>query len=81
VRFLKACWKPSKSVQPPAPSQRAALQAEALESRELLSASPLPVLMVLPNRDFYYSEYSSTRPALDGGEYDIATGSYRSAGR
>ena len=29
------------------------------------SSSPLPVLMVLPNQDFYYREYSETRRSLE----------------
>jgi putative intracellular protease/amidase len=29
------------------------------------SSSPLPVLMVLPNQDFYYREYSDTRGSLE----------------
>lgn len=32
-------------------TKRTALQLEALEARDVLSASPLPVLMVLPNQD------------------------------
>lgn len=36
--------------------QRSNLQLECLEAREVLTASPLPVLMVLPNRDYYHSQ-------------------------
>ena len=35
---------------------RRLLGLESLESRLVLSASPLPVLMVLPNTDFYYRD-------------------------
>ena len=39
---------------------------EALESRHLLAADPLPVLMVLADRqDFYYREYVETRIGLE----------------
>ena len=37
-----------------------------LESRDLLAADPLPVLMVLADRqDFYYREYGETRIGLE----------------
>jgi len=39
-----------------------------LESRDLLAADPLPVLMVLADRqDFYYREYGETRIGLEAG--------------
>jgi putative intracellular protease/amidase len=39
---------------------------EALESRDLLAADPLPVLMVLADRqDFFYREYGETRISLE----------------
>ncbi len=39
---------------------------EQLEKREVFSADPLPVLMVLADRqDFYYREYAETRQALE----------------
>lgn len=40
--------------------------AEALEVRRVLSASPLPVLMVIADQsDFYYQEYGDTRASLE----------------
>lgn len=47
--------------------QRSArLGVEALEARELLTASPLPVLMVVADqRDFFYKEYADTRLSLE----------------
>jgi putative intracellular protease/amidase len=48
---------------------------EKLESRHLMAADPLPVLMVLADqRDFYYQEYGDTRLALEaaGLEVDVA---------
>lgn len=42
-----------------------ALQVEALERREVMSASPLPVLLVIADQqDFYFKEYNDTRNAL-----------------
>jgi putative intracellular protease/amidase len=42
------------------------LRVEALESRDLMSANPLPVLLVLADqRDFYYREYHDTRLSLE----------------
>jgi putative intracellular protease/amidase len=39
---------------------------ETLESRDLMAADPLPVLMVLADRqDFYYREYGETRIGLE----------------
>lgn len=39
---------------------------ESLESRDLLAADPLPVLMVLADQqDFYYQEYGDTRIGLE----------------
>jgi putative intracellular protease/amidase len=38
---------------------------EALETRNLMAADPLPVLMVIANRDFYYQEYGDTRQSLE----------------
>lgn len=38
---------------------------EALESRHLMAADPLPVLMVIANQDFYYQEYGDTRQSLE----------------
>lgn len=37
-------------------TKRSNLHLEALEARDVPSADPLPVLMVLPNRDWYYSQ-------------------------
>lgn len=45
--------------------RRASLQLEALETRDLMSANPLPVLMVIADQqDFYFQEYNDTRIAL-----------------
>jgi putative intracellular protease/amidase len=38
---------------------------EALETRNLMTASPSPVLMVIANQDFYYQEYGDTRQSLE----------------
>ncbi|WP_439621988.1 cadherin domain-containing protein [Gemmata sp.] len=44
----------------------AGLRVEALEGRDLMSASPLPVLLVVADQqDFYYREYSETRTAIE----------------
>jgi len=41
---------------------------ETLESRNPLAADPLPVLMVLADRqDFYYRDYGETRIGLEAG--------------
>lgn len=69
MRFLKN-WFGGKVRRSPA--QRAKLRVEALESRDLLSASPLPVLLVLADqRDFYYKEYADTRQSLEAGGLDV----------
>src|SRR5262245_47558847 len=39
------------------------LQLETLEARDLPSSSPSPVLMVLANRDFYYTSSTLSAPA------------------
>ena len=50
---------------------------EALESRNLMAADPLPVLMVLADQhDFYYREYGDTRIGLA----QAAGGNHGSAG-
>jgi hypothetical protein len=38
------------------PAHRGRLAVESLETRNLMAAAPLPVLMVLPNRDFFAHE-------------------------
>src|SRR5262245_58305960 len=48
---------------------------EALETRDLMAADPLPVLMVLADQqDFYYREYGDTRIGLEaaGVEVEVA---------
>ena len=47
----------------PNPRRSSGLGFEPLESRDMLSASP--VLMVISNQDFYYREYGDTRAALE----------------
>lgn len=47
-------------------ARRNSLSVEPLEGRDLLSASPLPVLLVIADRqDFYYREYADTRAAVE----------------
>jgi putative intracellular protease/amidase len=62
--------KTAKSSKPARRASAARLQVEHLEARELMSASPQPVLMVIANQDFYYKEYSDTRIALEAGGVD-----------
>ncbi|QDU19216.1 DJ-1/PfpI family protein [Urbifossiella limnaea] len=46
--------------------RRNSLSLEPLEGRDLLSASPLPVLLVIADQqDFYYREYADTRAAVE----------------
>lgn len=46
--------------------QRRRSRFETLERREVFTASPLPVLMVIAdNQDFYYKEYGDTRDAIE----------------
>ena len=54
----------SKPIRPnhPKPKIRS---LEPLESRHLMAADPLPVLMVIANQDFYYQEYGDTRQSLE----------------
>lgn len=52
--------------------QRIGLRVETLENRDLLAASPLPVLMVLAEqRDFYFREYNDTRLSLEAVGVDV----------
>jgi putative intracellular protease/amidase len=45
---------------------------EQLERREVFSAEPLPVLMVIADqRDFYYREYSETKLSLEQAGLDV----------
>lgn len=45
---------------------------EVLESRVVLSAQTLPVLMVIADQqDFYYKEYNDTRTSLEAGGVDV----------
>ena len=59
-----APWKNARRSVPP--RHRPRLQLESLESRNLMAADPLPVLLVIADqRDFYYQEYSDTRLGLE----------------
>ncbi len=50
----------------PRPRTGYKLRFEKLESRQVMAADPLPVLMVLADRqDFYFQEYNDTRIALE----------------
>jgi putative intracellular protease/amidase len=52
-----------------------ALSVESLEGRDLMSASPLPVLLVVADQqDFYYSEYSNTRTAIESKGVGVVVG-------
>lgn len=52
--------------------QRLQLDTEQLESRTMLTASPLPVLMVIADQhDFYYQEYGDTRQSLENQGVDV----------
>ena len=45
---------------------------ESLEARTLLTASPLPVLMVIADQqDFYYQEYGDTRQSLEAAGVEV----------
>ncbi len=55
--------------------QQTHLAIESLENRAMLTASPLPVLMVIADQhDFYYQEYGDTRQSLEaeGVEVQVA---------
>lgn len=50
----------------------AAPSSESLEQRTVLSADPLPVLMVIADQqDFYYQEYNDTRTSLEAAGVDV----------
>lgn len=54
---------------------RTSFAIETLENRAMLTASPLPVLMVIADQhDFYYQEYGDTRQSLEaeGVEVQVA---------
>lgn len=72
MRFLNDWWNKSKPSQPSRDRNRRALpQMEALEGRDLMSASPSPVLMVIANQDFYYKEYADTRQSLEAAGLEV----------
>lgn len=67
MNFLKKLWSrpaPRPCTNPWRHSHKANLAIENLESRNLMSASPLPVLMVIADQDFYYKELNDTRAAI-----------------
>lgn len=48
-----------------------ALTGEAQGAEQKPSASPLPVLLVIANRDFYYQEYANTRYSLEAAQLTV----------
>lgn len=60
------------------PARRSTLQLEALEKRDALSASPLPVLMVLPNQDYYHSQNRVTAAPAAQNDSFYGRGIYKS---
>lgn len=70
MRFLKN-WLSTNTPPRQTRSQRALPRMEALEGRDLMSASPSPVLMVIANQDFYYREYADTRQSLEAAGLDV----------
>lgn len=73
-RFLSKLFGASR-VQPIRSKPRRLSAPEFLERREVFSADPLPVLLVIADqRDFYYQEYNDTRISLEaaGLEVDVA---------
>jgi putative intracellular protease/amidase len=69
-------WFSSRRVRAPRhPRRRTIRGIESLETRSLLAADPLPVLLVIADqRDFYYTEYAETREAIEaeGVEVQVA---------
>ncbi len=59
-----------RTANPQRPSRRFGL--EKLETRDLMAADPLPVLLVIADqRDFYYQEYGDTRTSLEAAGLDV----------
>ena len=51
------------------------LQVQSLESRDLMSADPLPVLLVIANQQhFFYREYNDTRNSILAEGIDVVIG-------
>ncbi|MCI0682151.1 MAG: hypothetical protein L0Y71_08610 [Gemmataceae bacterium] len=73
MRFLKDWFNRSKHRQPRrSQCGRTKLAMETLEARDLMSASPMPVLMVIADHhDFYYKEYADTRQSLEEAGLDV----------
>jgi putative intracellular protease/amidase len=72
MRLLKDWWNKSKPSHPSRDHRpRVMPQVESLEGRDLMSASPSPVLMVIANQDFYYQEYADTRQSLEAAGLDV----------
>lgn len=74
MQFWKR-WFGSNSAKPRSARGRhvgSSLQVETLESRDLMSASPLPVLLVIADQqDFFFKEYNDTRTSLLAKDVDV----------
>lgn len=68
-------WKSSpgaRSLSSRSTRGKSRLHIEALERRDLLSANPLPALLVIADKqDFYYREYDDTRTSLLNAGVDV----------
>ena len=75
MKFLANLSLWGRKVRRRMPDQMSHLAIESLENRAMLTASPLPVLMVIADQhDFYYQEYGDTRQSLEaeGVEVQVA---------
>ena len=66
MKFLSRLFGFQKNARKRNPQRRPQAAVEGLEERVVLTASPLPVLMVIADQqDFYYQEYGQTRQAIE----------------
>lgn len=72
MRFLTKWWTTGERSQ--ARPRRVGPRVEMLEARDMMSATPKPVLLVIANQDFYYKEYADTRRAVEAAGVGVVVG-------
>lgn len=72
MQRLFSLWRKPSSKSSPRRRPTRRSRFESLERREVFSADPLPVLMVIADsQDFYYQEYGDTRASLEAAGLDV----------
>lgn len=74
-RWFQRCLNSTPSTTTRRRAARTSLGCDSLEGRDLMSASPLPVLLVIADQqDFYYREYSDTRTGIESKGISVVVG-------